>query len=192
MTTILVQEFAIKKTIDKGQFWDMFKNRAVVVTDLPPGRSRDLANRVNEAEGKGDASLRTKAEYSALFDLLLHDPGSVPTPVELTLLDENGHVTATGRAIEDYFEAGHNGANGSHPSEINRLVDIVNGKKACDTTGTSTNDGYPESAYTLDVANRTAAVLRNLAAPLRCDRRMSDRFPHRTTKVSSSPPRPFP
>ena len=110
MTTILVQEFAIKKTIDKGQFWDMFKNRVVVVTDLPPGRSRDLANRVNEAEGKGDASLRTKAEYSALFDLLLHDPGCVPTPVELTLLDENGRVSAhdllrkrSNRPISSFF-----------------------------------------------------------------------------------------
>ena len=47
-------------TLDKGQFWDMFKNRAVVVTDLPPGRSRDLANRANEAEGQGDASLRRR------------------------------------------------------------------------------------------------------------------------------------
>lgn len=94
----------MEKTLDKGQFWDTFKNRAVVVTDLPPGRSRDLATRANEAEGRGDMSLRTKAEYSALFDLLLHDPGSVPAPAELTLLDENGHVTAAGQAVGDYLK----------------------------------------------------------------------------------------
>jgi hypothetical protein len=103
LTKILVQEDAMEKTLDKGQFWDTFKNRAVVVTDLPPGRSRDLANRANEAEGRGDASLRTKAEYSALFDLLL-DPGSAPAHAELTLLDENGHVTAAGQAVGDYLK----------------------------------------------------------------------------------------
>ena len=42
------------KSLDKGQFWDLFKNRAVVVADLPPGRGRDLAERVNQAEGRGD------------------------------------------------------------------------------------------------------------------------------------------
>jgi N-acetylmuramoyl-L-alanine amidase len=62
------------------------------------------------------------------------------------------------------IDPGHNGANGSHPDQINQLVDIVNGRKACDTTGTSTNDGYTESAYTLDVANRLASLLRSAGA----------------------------
>jgi hypothetical protein len=96
---------AMKKTLDKGQFWDLFKNRAVVVTDLPPGQGRDLAERVNEAEGRGDASLRTGAEYSALFDLLLRDPGSASTPAGLMLLDQHGHVTAAGQAVELYLKA---------------------------------------------------------------------------------------
>src|SRR5207302_638312 len=59
---------------------------------------------------------------------------------------------------------GHNGGNGAHPDAINRLVDIGNGTKACDTTGTSTDDGYPEHAYTLDVATRAAALLRTAGA----------------------------
>jgi N-acetylmuramoyl-L-alanine amidase len=40
-------------------------------------------------------------------------------------------------------------------------VDIGNGQKACDTTGTATNDGYSEAAYNTDIANRVATVLRD-------------------------------
>jgi hypothetical protein len=95
----------MERTLDKGQFWDLFKNRAVVVTDLPPGQGRDLAKRVNQAEGRGDALLRTRAEYSALFELLLPDPGSASASATLTLLDETGNVTATGQAVELYLKA---------------------------------------------------------------------------------------
>ena len=58
------------------------------------------------------------------------------------------------------IDPGHNGRNYAHTAEINRLVDIGNGTKACDTTGTSAGDGYTESAYNLDVAQRLAALLR--------------------------------
>src|SRR5207248_4303400 len=51
-------------------------------------------------------------------------------------------------------DPGHNGANGSHPAEINRKVDAGGFQKECDTTGTATNAGYTESAYTFDVAIR--------------------------------------
>jgi N-acetylmuramoyl-L-alanine amidase len=57
------------------------------------------------------------------------------------------------------IDPGHNGANGSHPDEINRQVDIGNGTKACDTTGTQTDDGYRESAFTFDIARRAQALL---------------------------------
>ena len=77
-------------TLDKGQFWDTFKTRMVVVTDLPPGHSRDLACEVNEAEGRGDASLRARAEYSALFDGLLREPDSMAAPDLLRLREAAG------------------------------------------------------------------------------------------------------
>ena len=56
-------------------------------------------------------------------------------------------------------DPGHNGANGRHVSEINRKVFIGNGSKACNTVGTSTNDGYAESAFNWDVAIRLKALL---------------------------------
>ncbi|MFI0482655.1 N-acetylmuramoyl-L-alanine amidase [Actinomadura sp. 9N215] len=58
------------------------------------------------------------------------------------------------------IDPGHNGGNAAHPSEINKQVKIGNGTKACDTTGTSTNDGYGEHAFTWDVSNRLAKLLR--------------------------------
>ena len=58
------------------------------------------------------------------------------------------------------IDPGHNGGNADHPAEINRKVRIGNGTKACDTTGTSTNDGYPEHAFTWDVSKRLAKLLR--------------------------------
>jgi len=58
------------------------------------------------------------------------------------------------------IDPGHDGGNASHPREINRLVDAVTLRKPCDTTGTETNSGYTESAFTLDVSRRLAALLR--------------------------------
>ncbi|MEN3535109.1 N-acetylmuramoyl-L-alanine amidase [Microbispora sp. ZYX-F-249] len=58
------------------------------------------------------------------------------------------------------IDPGHNGGNYRHAREINKLVDISNQKKACDTTGTSTNDGYTEAAFTWDVSTKLAKLLK--------------------------------
>lgn len=91
--------------VGKEHFCDIFKGRAVVVTDLPAGHSRDLASRANEAAGRGDASLRTKAEYVALFGLLLEEAGLGQQPAGLALLDDTGQPTAAGRAVEELVRA---------------------------------------------------------------------------------------
>jgi N-acetylmuramoyl-L-alanine amidase len=61
-------------------------------------------------------------------------------------------------------DPGHNGGNAAHAQEIARLVDAGTLRKACDTVGASTNDGYPEAAYTYDVSLRLARVLRGRGA----------------------------
>lgn len=58
------------------------------------------------------------------------------------------------------LDPGHNGGNAKHPEIINKKVNIITGWKACNTTGTSTADGYPEHAFNWDVANRLAKILR--------------------------------
>jgi N-acetylmuramoyl-L-alanine amidase len=53
------------------------------------------------------------------------------------------------------LDPGHNGGNAAALSAINRQVpDGRGGTKACNTTGTSTDAGYAEHAFTLDVAQR--------------------------------------
>jgi len=55
---------------------------------------------------------------------------------------------------------GHNGGNATHAAEIARQVPAGFGQyKACDTTGTSTDAGYPEHAFTWDVTLRVRAIL---------------------------------
>lgn len=64
-----------------------------------------------------------------------------------------------GRTI--VIDPGHNGGNGAHPDEINRQVQAGGFTKACDTTGTEANDGYPEHAFTFDVSSRLVQILRD-------------------------------
>ncbi|MFE9168178.1 N-acetylmuramoyl-L-alanine amidase [Streptomyces kebangsaanensis] len=57
------------------------------------------------------------------------------------------------------IDPGHNPGNFQHTAEINRKVDIGTHSKECDTTGTSTNAGYTEARFTLDLAHRLRALL---------------------------------
>ncbi|WP_424887707.1 N-acetylmuramoyl-L-alanine amidase [Streptomyces sp. XH2] len=57
-------------------------------------------------------------------------------------------------------DPGHNIRNSEHTAEIDRSVDIGTGRKECDTTGTSTDDGYAEASFSLDVAHRLRTILR--------------------------------
>jgi N-acetylmuramoyl-L-alanine amidase len=65
------------------------------------------------------------------------------------------------------IDPGHNPENFRHPSEINAKVDIGTARKECDTTGTSTNSGYPEADFTLDVAHRLRALLQQQGATVK-------------------------
>jgi len=58
------------------------------------------------------------------------------------------------------IDPGHNGGNAANPGTINKLVWAGTFYKPCDTTGTATNGGYPEYAFTMDVALRLASILR--------------------------------
>jgi N-acetylmuramoyl-L-alanine amidase len=58
------------------------------------------------------------------------------------------------------LDPGHNGENWSHPATINRLVNVITEMKPCDTTGTETDAGYSEHAFTFNVAIRLARLLR--------------------------------
>ncbi|WP_207798278.1 N-acetylmuramoyl-L-alanine amidase [Klenkia marina] len=58
------------------------------------------------------------------------------------------------------LDPGHNGGNAANPGAINAPVpDGTGGTKPCNTTGTSTDAGYPEHAFTWDTALRVRDLL---------------------------------
>ncbi|MFI9061695.1 N-acetylmuramoyl-L-alanine amidase [Streptomyces sp. NPDC053429] len=56
-------------------------------------------------------------------------------------------------------DPGHNTGNFDHTAEIDREVDIGTNRKECDTTGTTTNSGYMEADFTMDVSRRLRTLL---------------------------------
>jgi N-acetylmuramoyl-L-alanine amidase len=65
------------------------------------------------------------------------------------------------------IDPGHNPGNFQHTTEINRQVNIGTGMKECDTTGTSTNNGYTEAKFTLDVSRRVRTILEQQGATVK-------------------------
>ncbi|WP_290062776.1 N-acetylmuramoyl-L-alanine amidase [Amycolatopsis solani] len=86
-----------------------------------------------------------------------------PTPTTVTpspapSTSASSVAPAPGKVV--VLDPGHNGGNASHPAEINRQVPAGRGQtKPCNTTGTATNAGYPEHAFTFDVARRVGDAL---------------------------------
>jgi N-acetylmuramoyl-L-alanine amidase len=68
------------------------------------------------------------------------------------------------------IDPGHNGGNYRDPAAINRQVDVLTKRKACDTTGTQTANGYSEAAFTWDVSNRLAKILEARGATVKLTR----------------------
>ena len=73
-----------------------------------------------------------------------------------------GDLPLEGRMI--VLDPGHNGMNWAHPDEINQPVDIGTGTKACNTTGTSSDDGYQEADFNWAVALLAKERLEELGA----------------------------
>jgi hypothetical protein len=95
----------MKKQLDKGDFWDLFKTKAIVVTELPAGKARKLAERVNQSAGHGDATLRTKAEFRDLFELLDSEVDTQAEDGVLILKDDSGKQSETGKLVNAYVKA---------------------------------------------------------------------------------------
>ncbi|WP_078532378.1 N-acetylmuramoyl-L-alanine amidase [Streptomyces hokutonensis] len=71
----------------------------------------------------------------------------------------------TGKVV--VIDPGHNVTNFQHTAEINRKVDIGTNWKECDTTGTSTNAGYSEAQFTMDVSHRLQKILERQGATVK-------------------------
>ncbi|MFI9258318.1 N-acetylmuramoyl-L-alanine amidase [Streptomyces sioyaensis] len=72
------------------------------------------------------------------------------------------HGSLKGKVV--VLDPGHNPHNRDHGREIARQVNIGNAHKECDTTGTSTDDGYAEASFSLDLAHRVRTLLQQKGA----------------------------
>lgn len=88
-----------------------------------------------------------------------------PTPTTDSTSAPAGSGSLDGKVV--VIDPGHNPNNFRHTSEINRKVNIGTNWKECDTTGTSTNDGYSEAEFTLDVAHRMRTLLEKQGATVK-------------------------
>lgn len=78
----------------------------------------------------------------------------------------------TGRVVA--IDPGHQLGNSRFPAQVNRRV-WAGLWKACNTTGTATDAGYPEATFTWRVSTRLAARLRALGATVRMTRTTNSR-----------------
>ncbi len=69
-------------------------------------------------------------------------------------------VTGPLTGVTVNIDPGHNPGNARHAAQINRIVHRGPIRKACDTTGTATNAGFPEWRFTLQLATRLGRRLR--------------------------------
>lgn len=67
-----------------------------------------------------------------------------------------------GRVI--VIDPGHQLGNAGFPAEVGKPVDAGGFDKACNTTGTSTDGGYPEATFNWEVARLTERMLLRLGA----------------------------
>lgn len=99
-------------------------------------------------------------------DASRENPGNSATSVDTTAMNK---AALAGKTI--VIDPGHNGHNYQAPKTINRQVDVLTQRKACDTTGTEDATGYTESAFTWDVSNRLAKILRERGATVKLTRK---------------------
>ncbi|MFH8803458.1 N-acetylmuramoyl-L-alanine amidase [Streptomyces sp. NPDC017936] len=91
-------------------------------------------------------------------------PG-VPVSPSATASAPAGAGSLKGKVV--VIDPGHNPTNFRYTAEINSTVDVGTHRKECDTTGTSTNSGYSEAAFTLDVAHRLRTLLQGQGATVK-------------------------
>ncbi|WP_405879456.1 N-acetylmuramoyl-L-alanine amidase [Streptomyces sp. NBC_01136] len=96
----------------------------------------------------------------------LSDPSTPATPATPSASDlPAASGPLKGKVV--VIDPGHNPGNFQHTADINRKVNIGTNWKECDTTGTSTNAGYTEARFTLDVARRLRTILQQQGATVK-------------------------
>jgi hypothetical protein len=89
----------VAEFLDLDGFRRLFDDRAIVFTNLPQGHARELAEQTNDRAGRGDATLRTRAEFDTLFADL---SGGADT---FEVRDDQGELTPEGTIVDQLQQA---------------------------------------------------------------------------------------
>jgi len=103
-------------------------------------------------------------------------PGTISGPLPDPLADQTQARAAgplSGRTV--VIDPGHQLGNSSHPAQVSRSVWAGYGRKACNTTGTATNAGFPEATFNWRVARRMQKDLERLGARVMLTRHSNSR-----------------
>ncbi|WP_030321700.1 N-acetylmuramoyl-L-alanine amidase [Streptomyces flavochromogenes] len=111
------------------------------------------ASQASQPDGKATESPEASSSGPA-GDAPAEAPSEAPSGAPST---RDAASSLAGRTIA--LDPGHNPGNFRHSREINTKVNIGTHRKECDTTGTSTNAGYTEASFTLDVTHRLRDLL---------------------------------
>ncbi|MHC0432187.1 N-acetylmuramoyl-L-alanine amidase [Streptomyces sp. O3] len=154
---------------DDGQAAD---GRASSSSPTPGPASSDASSSGPEpsdgkADSTGDSTADSKADSTAKPEP--SEPGTTASPSPTSSTDPTDPTDLTGPLTGKtvVIDPGHNPGNFKHTTQIARLVDVGTHRKACDTTGTATNDGYPEAKFTLDLAHRLRTLLEEQGATVK-------------------------
>lgn len=130
-------------------------SRSTTSAPSPAGSSDEAdAKQPNGSPSKADPSTASPSAPSA--------PAAPKTPSQPA---GGGSGPLAGKVV--VIDPGHNPGNFRHTADINRQVNVGNATKECDTTGTSTNAGYTEAQFTLDVSRRLRTLLQEQGATVR-------------------------
>lgn len=133
------------------------------------GGGSDRAVPASSSSAPGSVSPSSRASASTTDDGRGDTP-STPAPSSSSSSSSSSSKPAASGSLKGkviVIDPGHNPDNFRHTSEINRKVNIGTNWKECDTTGTSTNAGYTEARFTLDVAHRMRAILEKQGATVK-------------------------
>ncbi|CAL9589316.1 hypothetical protein SUDANB105_05191 [Streptomyces sp. enrichment culture] len=119
----------------------------------------------SDTGGGGTAASSTAGKPSAKASTPSDD--EKPSPTSPTPKGTSSAASGPLKGKVVVIDPGHNPGNVRHTTEINQKVDIGTSRKECDTTGTSTNDGYTEAKFTLDVAHRMRTLLQRQGATVK-------------------------
>ncbi|WP_405672256.1 N-acetylmuramoyl-L-alanine amidase [Streptomyces sp. NBC_01530] len=133
----------------------------------------------NDGGAAGTATVRTSATAASSTPASSpatddgKNPSATPThasptssaPADPGSGSGSGSGSLKGKVV--VIDPGHNSGNFQHTSAINRKVNIGTNWKECDTTGTSTNAGYTEAQFTVDVSHRLKALLEKQGATVK-------------------------